>query len=123
MIQKYLLAAYTTFLNNINEQNFDYARSQVQIPFSSSYINFLTFLYNNYYTVLPITITSFRDYIVQRCYTLIGFMSSAPIIIMNVLIILVCVAIQIITIWMRLKIKKALWLSLKLLEKLNMNYI
>lgn len=55
MIQKYLLSAYTTFLTNIADQNYDYVKSENKIPYSNAYVNFLTFLYNNYYTVLPIT--------------------------------------------------------------------
>ena len=53
ILQKYLLAAYTTFINNINSMNFDYIKSKVALPYDTLYLNFLGVLYNSYYVVLP----------------------------------------------------------------------
>lgn len=61
IIQKYLLAAYTTFINNMNSVNFDHIKSQIVLPYNTFYLNFLGALYNTYYVVLPQIVNEFKN--------------------------------------------------------------
>lgn len=66
VLQKYLLASLTTYIEQADHWNFDYVDDGKTGIFPVSYLSLINMIYNSYYTVLPKLTSQFEQFMTDK---------------------------------------------------------